>query len=198
MAGTEIPQSDAPQPPAERSRPRTLVPPGGARRRTARSGHECGRSARSSARRRFGNYTSQMERTRDMDIHGGIEAAIRNLRHSARALRKTPAFTVAVVADPGARYRRQQRGVFRRLRRVAAAAAVPQCRPPGDAGARSTAGDKQPFVAPVAPGGLEPHEQHVSGDFRLVFARRFRTFRRPAREAEPRICGARAFCRCGA
>ena len=50
------------------------------------------------ALRRFGNYSSQMERTRDMDIHGGIDAAIRNLRHAARALRKTPAFTVAVIA----------------------------------------------------------------------------------------------------
>ncbi|MGA7238310.1 MAG: ABC transporter permease [Bryobacteraceae bacterium] len=50
------------------------------------------------ARRRFGNYSSQVERTRDMDIHGGIEAVIRNVRQSARALRKTPAFTAAVVA----------------------------------------------------------------------------------------------------
>jgi putative ABC transport system permease protein len=50
------------------------------------------------ARRRFGNYSSQVERTRDMDIHGSIEAAIRNVRQSARALRKTPAFTAAVVA----------------------------------------------------------------------------------------------------
>jgi putative ABC transport system permease protein len=50
------------------------------------------------ARRSFGNYTSQVERTRDMDIHGSIEATVRNVRHSARALRKTPAFTAAVVA----------------------------------------------------------------------------------------------------
>ncbi len=50
------------------------------------------------ARRRFGNYSSQVERTRDMDIHGNVEAAIRNVRQSARALRKTPAFTAAVVA----------------------------------------------------------------------------------------------------
>jgi putative ABC transport system permease protein len=50
------------------------------------------------ARRRFGNYSSQVERTRDMDIHGSIEAAIRNVRQSARALRKTPAFTAAVIA----------------------------------------------------------------------------------------------------
>src|SRR5215475_13071359 len=50
------------------------------------------------ALRRFGNYSSQMERTRDMDIHGGIEAVMRNLKHSARALRKTPAFSATVIA----------------------------------------------------------------------------------------------------
>jgi len=50
------------------------------------------------ALRRFGNYSSQMERARDMDIHSGIEAAIRNVRHATRALRKTPAFTAAVIA----------------------------------------------------------------------------------------------------
>ncbi len=50
------------------------------------------------ARRQFGNYSSQVERTREMDIHGGMEAAIRNVRQALRALRKTPAFTMAVVA----------------------------------------------------------------------------------------------------
>ena len=50
------------------------------------------------ARRQFGNYSSQVERTRDMDIHGAIEAAIRNVRQSLRALRKTPAFSLAVIA----------------------------------------------------------------------------------------------------
>jgi putative ABC transport system permease protein len=49
------------------------------------------------ARRRFGNYSAQMERTRDMDIHSGIEAAIRNARQSARALCKAPGFAAAVV-----------------------------------------------------------------------------------------------------
>src|SRR5215471_19260697 len=49
------------------------------------------------ARRRFGNYSSQIERTRDMDIHSGIEAAIRNARQSARALCKAPGFAAAVV-----------------------------------------------------------------------------------------------------
>jgi putative ABC transport system permease protein len=49
------------------------------------------------ARRRFGNYSAQMERTRDMDIHGGIEAAIRNVRQSSRALGKAPGFAAAVI-----------------------------------------------------------------------------------------------------
>ena len=49
------------------------------------------------ARRQFGNYTSQVERTRDMDIHGGIDAAVRNAKLSLRALRKTPGFTAAVI-----------------------------------------------------------------------------------------------------
>ncbi len=54
--------------------------------------------ARLQAQRRFGNYSSQVERTRDMDIHGGIEAMVRNVRHSVRALCKAPGFTAAVIA----------------------------------------------------------------------------------------------------
>jgi putative ABC transport system permease protein len=49
------------------------------------------------ARRKFGNYTAQMERTRDMDINGWLEAMGRNLRLAWRGLRKTPAFTATVV-----------------------------------------------------------------------------------------------------
>lgn len=50
-----------------------------------------------SARRQFGNYTSQMERTRDMDINGWLDALARNVRLSLRGLRKTPAFTATVI-----------------------------------------------------------------------------------------------------
>ncbi|MDR3702216.1 MAG: ABC transporter permease [Candidatus Sulfopaludibacter sp.] len=50
------------------------------------------------ARRQFGNYTSQMEWTRDMDINGWLEALLRHLRLAVRGLRKTPAFTATVVA----------------------------------------------------------------------------------------------------
>ena len=49
------------------------------------------------ARRQFGNYTAQVERTRDMDIYGWLESFVRNLRHAARGLGKTPAFTATVV-----------------------------------------------------------------------------------------------------
>jgi putative ABC transport system permease protein len=49
------------------------------------------------ARRLFGNYTTQVERTREMDINGRLESALRNLRLALRALGKTPAFTAVVV-----------------------------------------------------------------------------------------------------
>jgi hypothetical protein len=50
------------------------------------------------ARRQFGNYTAQVERTRDMDISEGLDAALRNVRLSLRALAKSA---------PTARFSRQ-------------------------------------------------------------------------------------------
>jgi putative ABC transport system permease protein len=49
------------------------------------------------ARQAFGNYTAQVERTRDMDINGWLESLVRNLRQAVRGLGKTPAFTVTVI-----------------------------------------------------------------------------------------------------
>src|SRR5581483_1585315 len=49
------------------------------------------------ARLQFGNYTSQIERTRDMDISQALEAAGRHLRLAFRSLRKTPAFSATVI-----------------------------------------------------------------------------------------------------
>src|SRR5580704_7695888 len=49
------------------------------------------------ARRLFGNYTTQVERTRDMDINSMLESALRNLRLAVRSLAKTPGFTAVVV-----------------------------------------------------------------------------------------------------
>ncbi len=100
------------------------------------------------ALRRFGNYSSQMERTRDMDIHGGIEAAIRNLKHSARALLKTPAFTMAVVATLALGIGANS-AVF-----SAVYAVLLRPLPFPNANrlvtlAQNHRGDKQPFVAPV-------------------------------------------------
>lgn len=49
------------------------------------------------ARQQFGNYIAQLERTRDMDIAQGLDATLRNLRLSLRALAKSPAFSITVV-----------------------------------------------------------------------------------------------------
>src|SRR5580692_1785861 len=50
------------------------------------------------ARQAFGNYTAQVERTRDMDINGWLESLLRNLRQALRGLAKTPAFAITVIA----------------------------------------------------------------------------------------------------
>ncbi len=54
-------------------------------------------SAARVARRQFGNYTAQVERTRDMDMAEGLDATLRNVRLSLRALGKSPAFSITVV-----------------------------------------------------------------------------------------------------
>jgi predicted permease len=50
-----------------------------------------------SARRSFGNYTAQVENTRDMDTSAWVDSLARNLRQALRALRKSPAFAVTVI-----------------------------------------------------------------------------------------------------
>src|ERR1051325_10856440 len=49
------------------------------------------------ARKQFGNYTAQVERTRNMDISESLDATLRNLRLSLRALSHSPAFSITVV-----------------------------------------------------------------------------------------------------
>jgi putative ABC transport system permease protein len=54
-------------------------------------------AAARAARLRFGNFTTQVERTRDMDINDWLESTVRNVRYAVRGLAKTPAFTATVV-----------------------------------------------------------------------------------------------------
>ena len=49
------------------------------------------------ARHQFGNYTAQVERTRDMDIAEGLDTTLRNVRLSLRTLAKSPAFSITVL-----------------------------------------------------------------------------------------------------
>lgn len=56
-----------------------------------------GAEAARAARQQFGNFTRQLETTRDMDIHDWLESMVRNFRHGARVLAKTPAFTITVI-----------------------------------------------------------------------------------------------------
>jgi predicted permease len=53
--------------------------------------------ARTEALRRFGNYTRQRERTRDMNIVAWLEALVADIRFGARQLRLNPGFTTVAV-----------------------------------------------------------------------------------------------------
>ena len=54
-------------------------------------------AAARAARLQFGNFTTQVERTRDMDIHDWLESTVRNVRYALRGMAKTPAFTATVI-----------------------------------------------------------------------------------------------------
>src|SRR4051812_39080337 len=49
------------------------------------------------ARRQFGNHTTQVERTREMDMAKWLDSTLRNLRLAARGLVKSPGFSITVV-----------------------------------------------------------------------------------------------------
>jgi putative ABC transport system permease protein len=53
--------------------------------------------ARREARVRFGNQLAQRERTRDVNIVGGLDTLLRNVRQAVRALTHAPGFSVTVV-----------------------------------------------------------------------------------------------------
>src|SRR5262245_11697813 len=53
--------------------------------------------AHDEARRRFGNYTIHKERTRDFDVLLWLESLASDVRHSIRALRASPGFTLVVI-----------------------------------------------------------------------------------------------------
>ncbi|HYZ87630.1 MAG TPA: ABC transporter permease [Bryobacteraceae bacterium] len=53
--------------------------------------------ARREATRRFGNYTVQKERTRDMDIAAWLDQTVADLRYGIRQLRQSPGFTAVGV-----------------------------------------------------------------------------------------------------
>ena len=53
--------------------------------------------AKAEALRRFGNYTRQRERTRDMNIVAWLEALVADVRYGARQLALNPGFTTVAV-----------------------------------------------------------------------------------------------------
>jgi putative ABC transport system permease protein len=55
------------------------------------------REARKEALRRFGNYTVQKEKTRDMDMARAMESVFADLRYGLRQLRLSPGFTTVAV-----------------------------------------------------------------------------------------------------
>jgi putative ABC transport system permease protein len=55
------------------------------------------REAQEDARRRFGNFTLQKERTREMDILSWLESFMQDLRYGVRSLVKNPGFAAVAI-----------------------------------------------------------------------------------------------------
>ena len=140
------------------------------------------------ARRQFGNYTAQVESTRDMDTNAWFDACARNLRHAVRALRKAPAFTATVVVTLAL-------GIGANSAVFSAIYAVllrplpfPERRPPRHRRADQSQDRRQIRRAHPAR-RVEPPQHHLPGDRRLLHPGRFRTLRRAPRktQARPRL-----------
>ena len=124
------------------------------------------------ARTRFGDLRRLKERGHDVRTTRLVDDLVRDVRHMARGLRKSPGFTVAVILTLGARDRRQHRDLLGRRPAAAAAAAVSGGRPAGDhlrslrrhARAAGASGTHPPIgVARQLAGlaGTEPHARAV-------------------------------------
>ena len=133
-----------------------------------------------------------------MDISEWLESTSRNLRQAVRALAKSPGIHRDRGADAGARDRRQQRGILGDLRGAAAAAAVSQRRPAGEAGAGAIRRSRSRFVAPVRLeewNRLNDTFQAITGYYTQDDSE---TLGRTSREARRRRWSRRAFCKSGA
>ena len=138
------------------------------------------------ARLQFGNFTTQVERTRDMDIHDWLESSVRNVRYALRGLAKTPAFTATVILTLALAHWSEQRGLLRHLCRAASAVAIPQRRPAREV--VSSASQGSPAVCRAGPSGrLEPSQRHPAGHHRLLLGRRLGTLRRTSRKTRARL-----------
>ena len=140
------------------------------------------------ARLQFGNFTNQLERTRDMDINAWLESTVRNLRHSMRVLAKTPAFTITVILTLAL-------GIGANSAVFSAIYAVllrPLPFPNADELvklAQSQPKIPQAGVAPVRLEELEQPQQHLPGDHRVLYGRYFGDLRRASRETQARAGG---------
>src|SRR5580698_9519433 len=55
------------------------------------------RQALEDAERRFGNFTLEKERTREMDIVGWLETVAKDVRYGTRSLMKNPSFAIVAI-----------------------------------------------------------------------------------------------------
>ena len=82
-------------------------------------------AARRAARLELGGGAQIAEAWRDQRGLPFLDTLWQDVRYGFRMLRRTPGFTAAALAHPGARHRRQHGHLHRRRRRAPAAAAVP-------------------------------------------------------------------------